>query len=47
MREYGWECGSLNLDLDLMEREANAFLGEHDFIDFCILETTASLRFVR
>lgn len=36
MREYGWECGSLNLDLDLMEREANAFLGEHDFIDFCI-----------
>lgn len=36
MREYGWECGSLNLDLDLMEREAASFLGEHDFIDFCI-----------
>ncbi len=36
MREYGWECGSLKLDVDLMEREAKSFLGEHDFIRFCI-----------
>lgn len=36
MREYGWECGSLKLDLDVMEREARSFLGEHDFIRFCI-----------
>lgn len=36
MREYGWECGSVNLDLCAMEREARSFLGEHDFIDFCI-----------
>ena len=36
MRDFGWECGSLNLNLDVMEREAQAFLGEHDFIDFCI-----------
>ena len=36
MREYGWECGSLHLDLELMEQEAQSFLGEHDFIDFCI-----------
>jgi len=36
MREFGWECGSLNLDLDAMAREAESFLGEHDFIDFCI-----------
>lgn len=36
MRDYGWECGSLNLNLDSMAREASSFLGEHDFIDFCI-----------
>ena len=36
MRDFGWECGSLSLDLDVMEREAQSFLGEHDFIDFCI-----------
>ena len=36
MRDFGWECGSLSLDLEAMEREAQAFLGEHDFIDFCI-----------
>lgn len=36
MREYGWECGKLSLDLDKMEREAKSFLGEHDFIRFCI-----------
>ena len=36
MRDFGWECGSLSLDLDAMAREAQAFLGEHDFIDFCI-----------
>ena len=36
MRDFGWECGSLSLDLDAMEEEARAFLGEHDFIDFCI-----------
>ena len=36
MRDFGWECGSLNLNLDVMEREAQSFLGEHDFIDFCI-----------
>ncbi len=36
MRDFGWECGSLGLDLDLMAREAESFLGHHDFIDFCI-----------
>ncbi|SHM98689.1 tRNA pseudouridine(38-40) synthase TruA [Fibrobacter sp. UWB7] len=36
MRDFGWECGSLNLDIDAMGREAQSFLGEHDFIDFCI-----------
>ncbi|MBR4915692.1 MAG: tRNA pseudouridine(38-40) synthase TruA [Fibrobacter sp.] len=36
MRDFGWECGSLALDLDVMAREAECFLGEHDFIDFCI-----------
>lgn len=36
MRDFGWECGSLNLDLDAMEKEAQCFLGHHDFIDFCI-----------
>lgn len=36
MREFGWECGSLSLDIDAMAREAKSFLGEHDFIDFCI-----------
>ena len=36
MRDFGWECGSVDLNLDVMEREAKAFLGEHDFIDFCI-----------
>ena len=36
MRDFGWECGSLSLDLGAMGREAQAFLGEHDFIDFCI-----------
>ena len=36
MRDFGWECGSLSLDLDAMEEEARSFLGEHDFIDFCI-----------
>ncbi len=36
MREYGWECSGFSLDLNKMEREAKAFLGEHDFICFCI-----------
>jgi tRNA pseudouridine38-40 synthase len=36
MRDYGWECGQLGLDLNKMEREAKSFLGEHDFIRFCI-----------
>ena len=36
MRDFGWECGSLNLDIEAMGREAQSFLGEHDFIDFCI-----------
>lgn len=36
MRDFGWECGSLSLDLLAMAREAESFLGEHDFIDFCI-----------
>ena len=36
MRDFGWECGSLSLDLEAMAREAELFLGEHDFIDFCI-----------
>lgn len=36
MRDFGWECGSLNLDIDIMEKEALEFLGEHDFIHFCI-----------
>ncbi|MDR1760016.1 MAG: tRNA pseudouridine(38-40) synthase TruA [Fibrobacter sp.] len=35
-RDFGWECGNVNLNLDLMEREAKSFLGEHDFIRFCI-----------
>lgn len=35
-RDFGWECGSLNLDLEAMAREAKCFLGEHDFIRFCI-----------
>ena len=36
MRDFGWECGSLSLDIEAMACEARAFLGEHDFIDFCI-----------
>lgn len=36
MRDFGWECGSLHLNLDAMEQEAKSFLGSHDFIDFCI-----------
>lgn len=36
MRDFGWECGSLNLNIEAMEREAKSFLGEHDFIHFCI-----------
>ncbi|MCF0224908.1 MAG: tRNA pseudouridine(38-40) synthase TruA [Fibrobacter sp.] len=36
MRDFGWECGSLDLNLDAMAEEALSFLGHHDFIDFCI-----------
>ncbi|MDO4948362.1 MAG: tRNA pseudouridine(38-40) synthase TruA [Fibrobacter sp.] len=36
LRDFGWECGSQNLDLDAMAEEAKSFLGHHDFIDFCI-----------
>ena len=36
MRDFGWECGSLSLDVAAMAEEARSFLGEHDFIDFCI-----------
>lgn len=35
-RDFGWECGNLQLDIDLMEQEAKDFIGYHDFIDFCI-----------
>ncbi len=35
-REYGWECGRMALDPDLMAREATRFLGTHDFDDFSI-----------
>lgn len=35
-RDFGWECGNTPLDLDLMEKEAAAFVGYHDFIGFCI-----------
>lgn len=35
-RAFGWECGSLKLDLEKMAREARSFLGEHDFARFCI-----------
>lgn len=36
LRDFGWECGSQHLDLDVMAKEAESFLGHHDFIDFCI-----------
>lgn len=35
-RDFGWECGSLEINWKLMEKEAESFLGEHDFIRFCI-----------
>lgn len=35
-RDFGWECGSVPLDLEVMEQECNAFVGYHDFIHFCI-----------
>ncbi len=36
LRDFGWEIGHLPVDYDLMRREAKSFLGEHDFIRFCI-----------
>lgn len=36
MRDFGWECGSVGLNICDMQTEANSFLGHHDFIDFCI-----------
>ncbi len=36
LRDFGWEIGHLPVDYDLMRREAESFLGEHDFIRFCI-----------
>lgn len=35
-REYGWECGRVDLNFDLMEQEARSFVGTHDFNDFSI-----------
>lgn len=35
-REYGWECGRVNLNVEVMEQEALSFLGTHDFNDFSI-----------
>lgn len=35
-RDFGWECGTTPLNLDLMEKEAAVFVGYHDFIGFCI-----------
>ncbi len=31
-----WECGRVNLNVEVMEREALSFLGTHDFNDFSI-----------
>lgn len=36
LRDFGWECGSLNLNTEIMAQEALDFLGVHDFIRFCI-----------
>ena len=36
LRDLGWEIGHLPVDYALMEKEAESFLGEHDFIRFCI-----------
>ena len=36
LRDFGWEIGHLPIDYDLMQREAKSFIGEHDFIRFCI-----------
>jgi tRNA pseudouridine38-40 synthase len=38
MRDFGWECGSLSLDLGAMEREAQAFLARPDI---CLARGTA------
>jgi tRNA pseudouridine38-40 synthase len=35
-KDYGWQCGKMHFDLDLMEREAQSFLGTHDFDPFSI-----------
>lgn len=35
-QEYGWQCGKMKLDPDAMEREAQRFLGTHDFDPFSI-----------
>ena len=36
LRDFGWGIGQLPIDYDLMQREAKSFIGEHDFIRFCI-----------
>lgn len=35
-KEYGWQCGKLNINADVMEREAQRFIGIHDFDSFSI-----------
>jgi len=35
-REYGWQCGKLKLEPELMAQEALSFLGTHDFNAFSI-----------
>lgn len=35
-KEYGWQCGKLRLDSERMAREAQSFLGIHDFDPFSI-----------
>jgi tRNA pseudouridine38-40 synthase len=34
--EFAWEVSRWQLDLEKIQREAESFLGEHDFIGFCI-----------
>lgn len=36
LRDFGWEVGHLPVDYEKMEREAKSFVGEHDFLRFCI-----------
>lgn len=36
LRDFGWEIGHLPVDYERMVKESKSFLGEHDFIRFCI-----------